>query len=83
MIVFLARRPFQEFAGGARARHCGLAAVQPLRGDLAGMIDPHQAGGVPPFALREVAGVGGQFGRSQAAGRRKQGAQGLIRDIEH
>jgi hypothetical protein len=51
MVAFLAGGAAHEVAGGTGARRGGLAAIQGLGGDLAGVIDAHQPGRVSLFRL--------------------------------
>ena len=44
----------QQFPGGSRAGNEGLAVIQRLGGDLAGVIHPHQRAGLPPLRLGEL-----------------------------
>src|SRR3546814_6603127 len=65
VVTFFARGIKQVTAGVRIARGQRLAVVQRLRGNLAGMIDAHQAGDVAAL-------VGSQFGIARCAGRSEE-----------
>ena len=52
VIDLLRRRLLHLFPHGGQFRGEGLPLVERLGADLAGMVDPHQPGGMSPFAIR-------------------------------
>ena len=80
VIAFLARGLAAAFPRGCRAGHQGLAVIERLGGDLAGMVDPHQAGHVAPLRLGELGGAaGGPRGGPARPGRRETAPAGRCR----
>src|SRR5262249_34852524 len=79
-VRFGARRVHEQRARAVRARHQGLAVVERLRGELAGVVDAHERGALAPRGLRQgLASLGGRA-RYRAAGARRgeHRAQGAI-----
>ena len=69
MITFFAGRLLQQLVRGARACRKRLTVVERLRGDLPGVIDAHQSGGMAAFGIA-------QFGGARAA---RNGPLGICR----
>jgi len=67
MVALLDRRGCQELPRPLRAGHQGLAAVEGLGGDLAGVIDAHEGGALPALAARKLS-LGHARGRRGAGG---------------
>ena len=82
VIAFFAGRMEQEVARFALPGQQGLAMVESLGGNLARMVNPHQAGGMPA-GLRTHGGGRGERGRRPDRMRRgKKGPQGVVGGLQ-